>query len=74
MSFEGRGFVSVGALRGMRLSSPSRMAMSPLVVEVQPTTGKNLVAFPMVSEISTFNGDIASRIDGKELKTQNCRL
>ena len=39
------------------------LAMSPLVVEVQPTTGKKLVAFPMASEVSTFNGDIALGFD-----------
>ena len=36
--------------------------MSPLVVDIQPTIGEKIIAPPMESEISTFNGDIACGI------------
>ncbi|MEO7233715.1 MAG: hypothetical protein ABIW96_13730, partial [Polaromonas sp.] len=38
-------------------------AMSPLVVDIQPTIGEKIIAPPMESEISTFNGDIAFVVD-----------
>ena len=55
---------------------PSRttVAMQPLVVDIQATIGEKIIAPPMESEISTFNGDIATTVGPIASTVADCEL